>query len=128
MTAEKQVDSLTPPQMAAWLRETAVNTRAHSDTDRLAAHVAFRLEQAASLLMAITDDRDGFYQLAERRRGEIERLRADIESLKRYTGVYSSGWQSPFARPTDDVQAPQYPVCDTKCFDWPKCECGRQMP
>lgn len=30
---------------------------------------------------------------------EIRLLRADIESLKRFCGVYASGWRSPYARP-----------------------------
>ena len=51
------VDTLTPSQMAAWLRETARNTRSKRESPRLtpeevnlAPHVAFRLEQAAQLL------------------------------------------------------------------------------
>lgn len=41
---------------------------------------------------------DGVAQL-DSNVAEIGRLRADIESLKQYTGVYSQGWQSPYARP-----------------------------
>lgn len=63
-TAEQPgLDEHTPPQMAAWLRETAANTRRHSNPtwcdvykkpyDPLAAHVAFRLEQAASMIEAL---------------------------------------------------------------------------
>lgn len=54
------VDTLSPPAMASWLRETAANTRKHSDPawcaaraipyDPVAGHVAFRMEQAANLL------------------------------------------------------------------------------
>lgn len=54
------VDTLAPPAMAAWLRETAANTRRYSNPawcdahckqhDPIAAHVAFRLEQAAELI------------------------------------------------------------------------------
>lgn len=49
---------------------------------------------------------DGYGQAAADRRsllGEVERLRADIENLKSYTGVYSQGWRSPYARPAPDV-------------------------
>lgn len=56
MSTDK-VDTLTPPAMAAWLRETAVNTRTHGQRPTLttkemnvAPHVAFRLEQAAELI------------------------------------------------------------------------------
>lgn len=51
------VDTLTATQMARWLRETALNTRAKRTSPHLseaemnlAPHVAFRLEQAADLL------------------------------------------------------------------------------
>lgn len=50
------VDELPPAQMARWLRETAQNTRARGNAPwtenetRVAAHVAFRLEQAADQL------------------------------------------------------------------------------
>jgi len=77
------LDKLTAPQMAAWLRETAVNTRKHSDPawcaarvlpyDPVAAHVAFRMEQAAELI-----ERLGAAE--ERRR---ERLRESIPETSR---------------------------------------------
>jgi hypothetical protein len=61
-----QVDKLTVPQMEVWLRDTATSTRRHSDPqwcarmkvrhDPVAAHVAFRLEQAASMLAALYID------------------------------------------------------------------------
>lgn len=61
------VDMLSPPQMAAWIRETAANTRKHSDPawcaarmipyDPVAAHVAFRLEQAAELIERLASTR-----------------------------------------------------------------------
>jgi hypothetical protein len=57
------LDKLSPLQMAAWLRETAANTRKHSDPawcaaralpyDPVAAHVAFRIEQAATSLVRL---------------------------------------------------------------------------
>ena len=53
---EIAVDTLSPDNMARWLRETAANTRAvaqlpWSDQQRrVAPHVAFRLEQAADLI------------------------------------------------------------------------------
>lgn len=57
-----QVDTLTPPAMAAWLRETAANTRLHGQRPMLTAkemnvapHVAFRLEQAANDLVRLYD-------------------------------------------------------------------------
>lgn len=33
----------------------------------------------------------------------VKRLQMDIENLKHYTGVYSQGWRSPYARPVLDV-------------------------
>lgn len=36
---------------------------------------------------AMTDDRDGFYRIAERRRGEIERLRAEDEQWDKHSLV-----------------------------------------
>jgi hypothetical protein len=55
------LDKHTREQMAAWLRETATNTRRYSNPawcdahckphDPLAAHVAFRMEQAAGSRM-----------------------------------------------------------------------------
>lgn len=55
--ATPDVDTLGPAEMAAWLRETAANTRRHRETPyltdkemNLAPHVAFRLEQAAELI------------------------------------------------------------------------------
>jgi len=42
---------------------------------------------------------------------EIERLRADIESLKLYCGVYSSGWRSPYARPENSADEPKDAAC-----------------
>jgi hypothetical protein len=80
------VDALDAPQMARWLRETAANTRAKQNQvqlttlDRnLAPHVAFRLEQAAEMLLELhqfhdwaePQCRDNAAQL-----NEIERLRA----------------------------------------------------
>lgn len=60
------VDTLAAPEMAAWLRETAANTRRHREqpylTDKemnLAPHVAFRLEQAADLVLKLADALQG---------------------------------------------------------------------
>src|SRR5262245_38485425 len=60
LSAEQQVDCPDAPGMARWLRETATNTRAKreapylSQTEiNLAPHVAFRLEQAASMIEAL---------------------------------------------------------------------------
>lgn len=54
------VDTPAPPEMAAWIEETAANTRKHYDPawcaarmvpyEPTAGHVAFRLEQAAKMI------------------------------------------------------------------------------
>lgn len=60
---------------------------------------------------------------------EIERLRAGIDEHRRTVcndpkaagrGADEKLW----ALVPDDAEAP--PACDTKCFEWPRCECGRR--
>lgn len=71
---DSNVDTLTSPAMASWLRETAANTRRHSNPswcdahlkphDPLAAHVAFRMEQAAELVEQLSAPQFNFEELS----------------------------------------------------------------
>lgn len=46
---KRLIDYPPPSQMPAWLRETAANTRAHTE-DGCAGYVALRLDQAAEII------------------------------------------------------------------------------
>jgi hypothetical protein len=57
---------------------------------------------------------------------EIERLSAENHRLN----LKCSALALLHYGPAPDVDAKRQPdtVCDTKCFDWPRCECGRRLP
>lgn len=84
---KKEVDRPGPAAMAAWLRETAANTRRYSNAtwceahckpyDPLAAHVAFRMEQAADMIV----------ELAHEPSGELEALRTERYRLRSGLGA-----------------------------------------
>lgn len=61
---------------------------------------------------------------------ERDRLRADIENLKQYTGVYSQGWRSPYERPAPDVKC-RHSSAKAKAIrdglDSIVCECGTTL-
>ncbi len=52
------------------------------------------------------------------------KTRVSIESVTGWAYSSEEGVRCPSC--AVDVKAP--PVCDTKCFDWPRCECGRRCP
>lgn len=78
---------------------------------------AFAGPNLVAYLERIKRERDEWAGIAGTNAGEIERLRADIESLKSYTGVYSQGWRSPYARPAADVPGELHPSDMAECHE-----------
>lgn len=87
------IDVPSPDRMAKWLRETAENTRARAngqwtgDEIRVAKHVAFRIEQAATQIEQLRGEltlaEEGLANYAQ----EVEQLRDALDRVRNADSV-----------------------------------------